>query len=235
MMSKSLHLNGQTWNVSFLGEQALLLKPEQEEIPLSLIHQTYRRLEQSMISGVIDLIPTYESIGLIYNRLLEDLNVEIEKLQNQISDKSEEKISHRKYEIPVCYGLGLDWKEVEKHTGLTQELIIKKHTQTEYTVAMMGFMPGFVYLSGMDKTLECPRKENPRTKIPEGAVGIAGGQTGVYSLESPGGWQIIGRTPHSFFNIKEEPPTYLKLGDKLVFHPISIEEFEELKNERAPS
>jgi KipI family sensor histidine kinase inhibitor len=234
-MSKLLHLNGQTWNVSFLGEQALLLKPEQDEIPLSLIHQTSRRLERSMIAGVIDLIPAYESICLIYNRLLKDLDIEIGNLQKQISDKPNKEISSHTHEIPVCYALGMDWKEVEKYTGLTQEQIIKKHSQAEYTVAMMGFMPGFVYLSGMDHTLECPRKENPRTKIPEGSVGIAGGQTGIYSLESPGGWQIIGRTPHSFFNIHKESPIYLNLGDKLVFYSISIEEFEDLKNEKTLS
>lgn len=226
MKSRSLQLSGETWTVYVLGERALLLEPQRNDIELTLIHKSARIVESAHVHGVIDIIPAYESIALIYERKLDDPEVEAKKIEKSTNNKAVQEPAPKKIEVPVCYELGLDWEEVEKHTGLSKEDIILKHVSGTYTVAMMGFLPGFLYLSGLDKAIACSRKENPRTKIPAGSVGIGGDQTGIYSLESPGGWQIIGRTENSFFDVHSNPPTSVEPGDEIVFTRISEEEFE---------
>ncbi len=224
---RSLQLNGKSWSVFELGERSLLLEPEMGEVELSHIHITTRMLEAAEIPGVIDIIPAYESIALVYDHELDDPPMESETIISCIDQDSVQLVTPKKIKVPVCYEMGMDWKEVEAHTGLSKNEIIQKHTDGEYTVAMMGFLPGFVYLSGLEKTIACPRKEDPRTNIPAGSVGIGGYQTGIYSLTSPGGWQIIGRTPHSFFDVHSTPPTNIRFGDIITFIRISKEEFEE--------
>lgn len=214
-----------------LGERALLIKPEENDVELSLIHQSTAVLEQAGLQQVTDIIPAYNSIAIIFDRLTEDPEKEIEIIQSQLKGNSTLEISPQTHKVPVCYELGLDWKDLEKHTGLSRKEIIKRHSEASYTVAMMGFIPGFLYLSGLDEAISCPRKAEPRTKIPAGSVGIAGNQTGVYSLESPGGWQIIGRTPSSFFDPKTDPPSEVKPGDEIEFYSISETEFKKLKAE----
>ncbi|HET8864483.1 MAG TPA: 5-oxoprolinase subunit PxpB [Gracilimonas sp.] len=231
-MSGSLQINGIDWQVSLLGEQVLVIKPEGENADLSLIHESARLLEKADLKGLTDIISTYDSIALIFDRLLEEPDSEAEKLQPALNGLSSEKISPQKHRVPVCYELGLDWQQVEEHTGLSRQEIIKKHSTSKYVTAMMGFIPGFIYLDGLDKKISCPRKANPRTKIPEGSVGIAGEQTGVYSQESPGGWQIIGRTPDSFFDANKEPPSQIEPGDIVEFYEISEAEFRKLKENR---
>lgn len=231
-MSLSLLINGVSWGVSFLGEGALLLSAGENDIELSDIHQVSAVLEQADLKQVTDIISAYTSIALIYDEFPEDLDSEVEAIQSQISECSDTEISPQTHKVPVSYELGLDWNEVEKHTGLSREGIIKKHTDGNYMVAMMGFIPGFLYLSGLDEAISCPRKTEPRTKVPEGGVGIAGNQTGIYSMESPGGWQIIGRTPSSFFDQTMDPPSEIKPGDKIEFYSISETEFKKLKAEK---
>ncbi|MEX0610247.1 MAG: 5-oxoprolinase subunit PxpB [Balneolaceae bacterium] len=227
-MSKSLQLNGGNWKCSELGESALLLEPE-ISVPVEIIHQATGILEQANLTGVIDLIPAYKSIALLYDDILTEITEEIEKIQLAVSNIKEINISPKTHTVPVCYHLGLDWQEVEKFTSQEKEDIIRKHLNAEYKVAMMGFIPGFVYLEGLDESIACPRKENPRMQIPAGSVGIGGNQAGIYSLESPGGWQIIGRTPLSFFNSQTNPPTNINPGDRLVFEQISEAEFHKMK------
>lgn len=214
-----------------LGERALLIKPEENNVELSLIHLGTEVLEKAGLHQVTDIIPAYNSIALIYDRLTEDPDKEVEEIQSKLKKISTSEISPQIHKVPVSYELGLDWEGVEKHTGLKRKEVIKKHMNSNYTVAMMGFIPGFLYLSGLDEKISCPRKAEPRTKIPAGSVGIAGNQTGVYSLESPGGWQIIGRTPNSFFDPKMDPPSEVKPGDKIEFYSISEPEFKKLRTE----
>ena len=214
-----------------LGERALLIKPEENNVELSLIHLGTEVLEKAGLHQVTDIIPAYNSIALIYDRLTEDPDKEVEEIQSKLKKISAPEISPQIHKVPVCYELGLDWECVEKHTGLKRKEVIKKHMNSNYTVAMMGFIPGFLYLAGLDEKISCPRKAEPRTKIPAGSVGIAGNQTGVYSLESPGGWQIIGRTPNSFFDPKMDPPSEVKPGDKIEFYSISESEFKKLRTE----
>jgi len=133
-------------------------------------------------------------------------------------------------EIPVCYGgdLGPDLEVVAHHTGLKPADIITYHSAPKYLVHMIGFAPGFPYLGGLDARLATPRRAEPRALVPAGAVGIAGLQTGIYSLPTPGGWQLIGRTPLRLFDPAADPPTLLRAGQHLRFVPIDEAEFQRL-------
>ena len=215
--------------MSTLGEHALLLEPRMHEIPISIIHKSVRMIEAASIPDVTDIIPSYESIALVYGRLLKSPEVEIKVISNSLTDVVSESYSPKSHNIVVCYELGMDWEAVEAHTGLEREKIIHQHLSGSYEVAMMGFLPGFLYLSGLNDSIACPRREEPRTKIPAGSVGIGGHQTGIYSLESPGGWQIIGRTPYSFFDAGQDPPTKVRFGDQVVFERISEDHYTSLK------
>ncbi len=134
-------------------------------------------------------------------------------------------------EIPVCYGgkFGPDLAFVAEHTGLSPDEVIARHCAPDYLVHMIGFAPGFPYLGGLDAALATPRKAQPRPLVPAGAVGIAGPQTGIYSLPTPGGWQLIGRTPLRLFNPAWAQPSRLQAGQPLRFVPISIAEFQRLQ------
>jgi inhibitor of KinA len=136
-------------------------------------------------------------------------------------------------EIPVCYGgeLGPDLEAVARHTGLTPAEVIARHTDPDYLVYMLGFAPGFPYLGGLDARLATPRRAEPRPLVPAGAVGIAGAQTGIYSLPTPGGWQLIGRTPLRLFDPAANPPALLRAGQQLRFVPIGKAEFHRLSHE----
>jgi inhibitor of KinA len=138
-------------------------------------------------------------------------------------------------EIPVCYGgaFGPDLEDVARHNGLTPEEVVRIHSGTEYFTYMLGFLPGFPYLGGMSERIATPRKQTPRLRVPAGSVGIAGSQTGIYPLESPGGWQLIGRTPLALFRPEDDPPVLVKPGDRVRFHPISEREFRRLEAEQA--
>lgn len=133
----------------------------------------------------------------------------------------------RTVEIPVCYGgeLGPDLKSVAKINNLPEEEVIQLHSSAEYLVYMIGFAPGFPYLGGMSPKIAAPRKDSPSLRIPARSVGIAGLQTGIYPLETPGGWQIIGRTPLELFRPSEKEPGLLRSGDKVRFRPISLDDF----------
>ncbi|MDO7849383.1 5-oxoprolinase subunit PxpB [Hymenobacter sp. M29] len=134
-------------------------------------------------------------------------------------------------EIPVCYGgaFGPDLAVVATHTGLSSEEVVARHSAPEYLVHLIGFAPGFPYLGGIDARLATPRRTQPRPLVPAGAVGIAGAQTGIYSLPTPGGWQLIGRTPLRLFNPEWPQPSRLQAGQHLRFVPISEAEFQQLQ------
>ena len=124
--------------------------------------------------------------------------------------------------IPVCYApeYGFDLQEVCRHTGLSPSEVIERHSSVLYTVQMLGFMPGFPYLTGLDPQLAVPRRATPRLKVPAGSVGLAGNQTGIYPLDLPGGWQIIGRTSLRLFDAQQDPPVLLTAGDQIRFVPV---------------
>lgn len=191
-------------------------------------------IRRADISGVCELVPTYTSICIHYDPAV----LSYEALRNALKlvkvDPIEEKSDQeeRIVEIPVCYGgeYGPDLEFVAEHNGLTAEEVVRRHSNGQYLVYMLGFLPGFAYMGGMDKTIACPRLISPRTKIPAGSVGIAGAQTGIYPLSSPGGWQLIGRTPLKMFAIDGEQTTFaLSAGDRVRFVPITEEVFREME------
>lgn len=227
MESKSLQLNGSEWSAFRLGEKAWLLTPRDSNVQLGLIHETARSIEAEKIKGLVDIIPAYDSITLIFEQDEIDVQTSLEGIaESQPSIIEKDSVLH---EVNVCYELGLDWEEVEGITELKKEEIIRIHLSPTYTVAMTGFLPGFIFLEGLDDRINAPRKSDPRTAIPAGAVGIGGSQTGIYSLESPGGWQIIGRSSEAFFNKYKNPPMQVKAGDKIEFRRISETEYQKKK------
>ena len=144
--------------------------------------------------------------------------------------------AERVVEIPVCYGgkWGPDLADAALHCGLTPAQLVERHSRPRYLVYFLGFLPGFAYLGGLPPELAVPRRSVPRLSVPAGAVGIAGGQTGVYPLETPGGWQIIGQTPLRLYDPSRQPPSLLALGDHVQFVPLSPEEFADYEECHAP-
>lgn len=186
-------------------------------------------VEKSKIEGILEYIPTYCTVYVFYDPLKIKTKDIIKKL-NQI----EEDASHTELpkpnivEVPVAYGgeNGPDISNVAEAHGITPEDVIRLHSSKEYLVYMLGFTPGFTFCGGLGDDLATPRIKNPRTKVPAGSVGIAGKQTGLYAISSPGGWQLIGRTTKRFYNPEATPPVPIKAGDYIRFVPISAEEFE---------
>ncbi|XXM74357.1 5-oxoprolinase subunit PxpB [Lysinibacillus sphaericus] len=197
-------------------------------------------LEKSPQKWLVDIIPAFTSVTIYYDPMLvlQERNGQLpyegvcsilaELLKGEQAGTS---ASGRVVEIPVCYGgeYGPDLEEVAAHHGITAEEVITKHANGDYLVYMIGFAPGFPYVGGLDPELSTPRKKSPRMKIPAGSVGIAGDQTGVYPIETPGGWQLIGRTPLSLFQPDEETPSLLQAGDRIKFFSISVDEFKEME------
>lgn len=191
-----------------------------------------RYFDDHPIQGVIELIPSYSTVTLLYDPriiLYQELLEQVEEALHGVTasrsrDSDDSGLASRLIEIPVHYGgeWGPDLGDVARHTGLSPEKVIQLHSEVEYTVYMIGFAPGFPYLGGMNEKLATPRLDRPRAAIPAGSVGIAGRQTGVYPLSTPGGWRLIGYTPLELFNPQENPPTLLRAGDRVRFRPVEL-------------
>lgn len=192
-------------------------------------------LADKKIPGVREFVPTYRSLSIHHDPIKisrERLEEIVRPLLGKIGGSAE--AQKRILVMPVVYGgeYGPDMATVCEHTGLDEKEVIKRHTGTDCYCFMLGFTPGFSYLGGMDETLETPRLKNPRTLIPAGSVGIAGKQTGAYSIDSPGGWQLIGRTPLRLFDpLNEQNPTLIDAGDWIRFKQITEKEYKEIQKE----
>lgn len=189
------------------------------------------KLEKRPFPGVRELVPTYRSMAIYFDPSELDLDRfmgELEALLPHV--ETPDRSSVRKVTIPVCYGgqFGPDLENVASLHGITSDEVIRIHSTGEYYCYMLGFTPGFPYLGGMDKSIAAPRLESPREVIPAGSVGIAGTQTGIYPIESPGGWQLIGRTPLKLFDAGRTPPILLEAGIWITFSPIAETEFERI-------
>jgi inhibitor of KinA len=189
-------------------------------------------LARNLPDGVVEVIPTYRSILIPYDPVLtgpEKLRSAIESIDSQIEDI--ELPPPETVRIPVCYGdeFGPDIDFVASCNKLTVDEVIEIHSRPEYRIYMIGFTPGFPYLGGLDDRLVTPRLETPRTSVPAGSVGIANNQTGMYSVESPGGWRIIGRTPLWLFAPWRKHPFLYQAGDRIKFVPIPREEFDRIQ------
>ncbi|MCG8540553.1 MAG: 5-oxoprolinase subunit PxpB [Clostridia bacterium] len=189
-------------------------------------------IETRNIKGIVELVPTYRSLMIHYNPLkisYDELINALKQLERQL--ETIELPAAQVVEIPTLYGgeYGPDIENVANHNQLKLEDVINIHTSNEYLIYMLGFTPGFPYLGGMDPKIATPRLESPRTKINAGSVGIAGGQTGIYPIDSPGGWQIIGRTPIPLFDSQREIPILLKAGNYIIFRSIGENEYKEIE------
>ena len=202
-----------------------------QEINLDINHRVTALkmlLKEKGIPGIVETIPTYCSLLIEYDPMViqyDELVNNLKVLVNQLRGiRLPEK---RVVEIPVAYGgeYGPDLKEVAETHGISEEEVIRLHSEPEYPIYMLGFVAGFPYLGGMNKAIATPRKKTPRLKIESGSVGIAGEQTGIYSVESPGGWQIIGRTPIKLYDPERERPVLLEAGQYIKFKAITGEEF----------
>lgn len=214
------------------GDSAVLLTfgdHISKEVHLQIVSfvQELKKLE---IIGVIAVIPAYSTIAIQYDFLQISYH-ELEDLLFSIEYSLKEENHKNIIEIPVCYhdDFALDIQHLMEYTGLTKREIVALHTSEDYLVYMLGFTPGFFYLGGMDSRLFCPRKEEPRVKIDRGSVGIAGSQTGVYSVDSPGGWQLLGKTAFNLFDATSDKVFPIKQGDYIRFREISLEEFKAYK------
>ncbi|MGN0168708.1 MAG: 5-oxoprolinase subunit PxpB [Acetatifactor sp.] len=187
----------------------------------------------AMLSGVGEVIPTFRSLLVTYDPLATDFELlknRLMKLEEEIQEET--KTSRRILKIPCCYGgrYGLDLADLMEYTGLSREEVIERHSSVDYRIYMMGFLPGFAYLGGLDKKLEMPRLKTPRVKIPAGAVGIGGSQTGVYPMDSPGGWRLIGGTPVDFYDPEREEPILCKAGEYIRFVPITMDDYYDIRH-----
>ena len=186
-------------------------------------------IDEGKIKGIVELVPTYGSLLVVYDQLAVGYAGLIEQLKILAEGLEGVEIPDREVvEIPVVYGgeYGPDLSIVAQLNSLSEDEVIKRHSEAEYPIYMLGFVAGFPYLGGMDKSIAAPRKQTPRLKIPAGSVGIAGQQTGIYSVESPGGWQIIGRTPLKLYDADREKPILLRAGQSIRFKPITEAEYE---------
>lgn len=191
-------------------------------------------IENNKIKGVIEYIPTFCSVSVLYDCTLISAKKLISKLEKII--KNIKITSSRKaklYEIPVCYDdcFALDMGNVCEHSHLTREEVIARHSGRDYLIYMLGFLPGFAYLGGMDEALATPRLDSPRSEIFEGAVGIGGEQTGIYPVASPGGWQLIGKTPVKVYDKERKNPILYSSGDYIRFVPVSLAEYDQIETQ----
>ncbi|ANQ50201.1 5-oxoprolinase subunit PxpB [Flammeovirga sp. MY04] len=212
------------------GERALII--QFENIISEKVHQKvkayYQYLSNRHLEGITSLIPAYTSITIQFDDDLINFFSLSEIIQSIDIHQKENQPLQRIVEIPVCYdaSLGLDLEVVSQQLDISIDEIIELHTSNLYTVYMLGFSPGFMYLGGLDSRLFIPRKSTPRLKIPTGAVGLADQQTGIYPQATPGGWQIIGQTPLSIFEVNQPPK--VKMGDKVKFEAIDLSTFQQL-------
>lgn len=203
----------------FLGDGALLcnLPP-----PATLAHQ--QRIwsiadAATQWPEVAEVVPGMNNLTLILRRPVADMDAVSKRILSSWKHVDAGQLSGRDVDIPVVYGGadGPDLDVIARHTGLSTAEVIRRHSEGEYVVYFIGFMPGFAYMGGLDPQLATPRQNEPRLTIPAGSVGIGGEQTGIYPLASPGGWQLLGRTALSLFDPTQNPPTLLRPGDRVRF------------------
>jgi inhibitor of KinA len=215
-----------------MGDAAVVLEIGQtiDEATLARVGSVARAISGRRLTGVTDIVPAFGSVTVFYDPRKIGSYAELAAALQQVATPAEQAYpigAPRVVEIPVCYGgeFGPDLGVVAAHAGLTPEEVIQLHSGAEYRVHAIGFSPGFPYLGGLPPRLNTPRRATPRPAVPAGSVGIGSAQTGVYPVASPGGWNLIGRTPRALFRLQKSPPALLLSGDRVKFRPITPGEF----------
>lgn len=218
------------------GDSAVLMEFGQKitEECNDQVQDMVQKIERGNLQGIRDLIPAFCTLMVCYDPSVWTTDALIDQLKalQQVTAQAK-KCRKRIVEIPVCYGgyFGPDLQYVADHAGMTKEEVIAVHSRTPYRIYMLGFLPGFPYLGGLDERLVTPRLAIPRTRIPAGSVGIGGSQTGIYPMASPGGWQLIGRTPLDIYDAKREEPFLYEAGDEIQFVPIDSDTYYEIRHQ----
>jgi inhibitor of KinA len=226
-----------------LGDSALIVRvrdrfDDAPEQTLDKVLRAFQQLQGAEIPGVLELAPAYTSVAVFFDPITtakagETANEPFDWLAERIRSALrsvapyDRRPAVRLVEIPVCYDpeFAPDIDDVARRANISPGEVIRLHSSAEYRVACIGFVPGFPFLTGLPKKLATPRRDVPRKEIPPGAVGIGGAQTGIYPLRSPGGWNLIGRTPLRLFNPGKNPPTLLQSGDRVRLRAITRDEF----------
>jgi inhibitor of KinA len=229
-----------------LGDQAVLISfgnTISQELSRA-VYSLYHALRKNADPSWLDIIPAYASVTVVFDKRqlatqstsLYDAQVKkirtVAELATEIQGKGQRKMS-----IPVCYhpDFAFDSAAICKRLKLSEAELIDLHSEKSYLVYMIGFLPGFAYMGSVDPRIASPRLDKPRTLVPKGSVGIAGFQTGIYPFDSPGGWNIIGRTPINMFDLKNEEPVLLQPGDEVHFYSIDINTFNEMQQQQPVS
>lgn len=222
-----------------LGDQAVLISfgnSISQELSRT-VYSIYHALRKNTDPSWLDIIPAYASVTVVFDakplagQSGLTYEVQLKKIKAVVELATETQIKeNRKVNIPVCYhpDFAIDSANICKRMKLTEEELIALHTEKSYFVYMIGFLPGFAYMGSVDSHIATPRLDKPRTLVPKGSVGIAGFQTGIYPFDSPGGWNIIGRTPLNIFDLEKEEPVLLQPGDEVHFYAIDKRTFNEL-------
>jgi inhibitor of KinA len=234
--------------ISPLGDSALVVRVRERfddapEQTLDRVLRAFLQLQSAAIPEVIELAPAYTSVAVFFDPITVAKATETSKdlfdwlatrIRAALAEAAAGRITRprsKTVEIPVCYDpeFALDIDNVARRANVSPSEVIRLHSAAEYRVACIGFVPGFPFLAGLPKKLATPRREVPRKEIPAGSVGIGGAQTGIYPLRSPGGWNLIGRTPLRLFGPEKSPPALLRAGERVRFRKITRDEFESLK------
>ena len=218
------------------GEKAILIEWEHriDETILNDILVYKEKITLNKKVAFVDIIQGYNSLTISYKNQIVNFDKEVTLLKSMYtSTLKETKQVYFQWEIPVCYDLefGVDLEEISIQKNISVDEIIKRHKEAVYKIYFIGFLPGFLYLGGLNESLFVDRKSNPRLNVAKGAIGIGGKQTGVYPNSSAGGWNIIGKTPINFFDIEQQNPCFAKPGDSIKFKLISLDEFYQLENQ----
>lgn len=196
------------------------------------IAATVSLMKEQHIEGVVDFIPAFCSLLINYDPRVISYGEFYERIERILSiEIAAGARKKRVFEIPVCYGgsCGPDLPAIAEHAGLSEKEVIEIHSSADYLIYMLGFLPGFTYLGGLDERIHTPRLANPRIRIPAGSVGIGGSQTGIYPMDSPGGWQLMGMTPVKTYDPEREVPILVEAGDYIRFVPVDEAEYKRIE------
>lgn len=220
-----------------LGDRALVITfgDSADERTRLAVRACFERLRARPPQGTHDIVPGFTTVTVHYDPATVQragaraFDVAVAAVRDALANHAAvDAALCRVIEIPVCYDASVapDLGDLAAHAGINPEQVAELHAAPEYVVHMIGFLPGFPYLGGLDRRLEMSRRATPRTRVPAGSVAIGGAHTGVYTIDSPGGWHLIGRTPLRLFDVEHDPPAMLCIGDRVRFRPIPLRDLE---------